>query len=261
MSVIITYDIFGVFAALEFDAVIAEEHTMGADVSEHPVEEGADIADHIRPRLATLNLSGVITNTPLNEATSGLSPGPIINAELPYTLQATTSEMVRGATVSGGAVSGLRLNGFPRPAQPVSAQPAQYRTVTNSVAGTSLQTPARVDRVLRVFEVLRLLTGLGVLLEVSTGLRNYPRMVITDLSAPRVAEDSITFALSLRELNIVETKTTKVRLRRTTQKRAQPAAEAGAKTPGWEDTDERNKGYSVLVGLATNRFSAPREAE
>lgn len=53
------------FRVLEFDVVITEGHEITATLTEHPVERGADLADHKRPGPRLLRLEGLVTNTPL----------------------------------------------------------------------------------------------------------------------------------------------------------------------------------------------------
>lgn len=65
MSALIQWEEGEESLALEVDAatLIAREHT--AEVSEHPVETGTAIADHVKPANRTLTLEGVISNAPL----------------------------------------------------------------------------------------------------------------------------------------------------------------------------------------------------
>ncbi|MCG8433494.1 MAG: hypothetical protein MJA83_05640 [Gammaproteobacteria bacterium] len=51
--------------AIEFDASVNEDHEAENDVTEFPVEEGADITDHIRPRPESITINGIVSNTPL----------------------------------------------------------------------------------------------------------------------------------------------------------------------------------------------------
>jgi hypothetical protein len=50
---------------LEFDAVLNENHVGNANTSDHPVEAGADLTDHIQRTPEELQLVGVVTDTPL----------------------------------------------------------------------------------------------------------------------------------------------------------------------------------------------------
>src|ERR1700682_4031627 len=49
-----------------FDAVLNEQHNIDSQVTEHAVEEGSNIADHVRPNPITVQIKGLITNTPVN---------------------------------------------------------------------------------------------------------------------------------------------------------------------------------------------------
>lgn len=48
------------------DASVTETHTMEVDVTDHPVEQGAPVTDHARPKPITLSMEGIISNTPLS---------------------------------------------------------------------------------------------------------------------------------------------------------------------------------------------------
>lgn len=50
---------------LDFDAVPTITYSDGAAVTEHPIEEGADVADHIRLLPKELRLEAVVTDSPI----------------------------------------------------------------------------------------------------------------------------------------------------------------------------------------------------
>ncbi len=50
---------------IEIDATVRETHTLTATVTEHPVEAGASVVDHVRPEQPRITLEGVISNTPI----------------------------------------------------------------------------------------------------------------------------------------------------------------------------------------------------
>jgi hypothetical protein len=50
---------------LEFDACLNETHTGSASTTDHPVEAGADMTDHIRREPEELQLVGMVSDTPL----------------------------------------------------------------------------------------------------------------------------------------------------------------------------------------------------
>lgn len=52
---------------LELDVVLSEEFAGEAEVTEFPVEEGADISDHVRAKALAFKLDAVVSNTPILE--------------------------------------------------------------------------------------------------------------------------------------------------------------------------------------------------
>jgi len=51
---------------LELDAAVSETATFVSDVSEHPVESGSSIVDHVRPKPVEVKIDGIVTDTPLS---------------------------------------------------------------------------------------------------------------------------------------------------------------------------------------------------
>lgn len=49
----------------EIDIAEAEEHAFENEVTEHPVESGVDITDHVRARAIELTVEGVVSDTPI----------------------------------------------------------------------------------------------------------------------------------------------------------------------------------------------------
>lgn len=54
-----------VIDTLTVDASLSEQHTSEVEVTEHPVEVGASITDHLRPKPDMLVLEGVVSNDPM----------------------------------------------------------------------------------------------------------------------------------------------------------------------------------------------------
>lgn len=50
---------------LAIDCTVTETHTATSTVTEHPVESGANITDHIRPDPVQLSITGIVSDTPL----------------------------------------------------------------------------------------------------------------------------------------------------------------------------------------------------
>ena len=50
--------------AVVLDVSLAEAHSMTNEVTDHPVESGVNIVDHVRPRPDVLKLEGLVSNHP-----------------------------------------------------------------------------------------------------------------------------------------------------------------------------------------------------
>lgn len=59
---------------MTIDATVRQSHEMRNEVTEHPVEVGADITDHVRPKPRTLVIEGVVSATPI--VAPGETPEP-----------------------------------------------------------------------------------------------------------------------------------------------------------------------------------------
>ncbi len=49
------------------DAAPTESHTFDSTVTEHPIEEGSDVTDHVRVRPDRVSIEGIVSNTPIGE--------------------------------------------------------------------------------------------------------------------------------------------------------------------------------------------------
>lgn len=62
------------------DCALKENHTFDSDVTEYPVESGGKITDNILPRPITVEIEGLVTNTPLGPiATTRETQGATLN--------------------------------------------------------------------------------------------------------------------------------------------------------------------------------------
>lgn len=49
---------------IRFDLLVEESHTLEFEASDHPIENGAVITDHVTQKLRTCSITGMFTNTP-----------------------------------------------------------------------------------------------------------------------------------------------------------------------------------------------------
>jgi hypothetical protein len=133
---------------LEFDAAIEEVYQDAAEITDHPIEEGSDISDHIRKLPAQYEITGRITNTPV-----------VFLASL-------------------SALSPVKLT------------------------EKSPNLPTQSDRVSDSYDLLQQIMNEGVVIDVSTSLRDYSNMAITSLVVRRNAETGqvLDCTVNLREI-------------------------------------------------------------
>jgi hypothetical protein len=62
---------------VQFDASVFEMHTDEMEITDHPVEDGSDISDHIRKLPITLEMNGVVTNNPIVFLASVRAKSPV----------------------------------------------------------------------------------------------------------------------------------------------------------------------------------------
>lgn len=62
---------FGGLGGIVLDATVSEEHLTTCEVTKNPVEDGAQITDHVQIQPAKLTIEGVISDTPIGFAIIG----------------------------------------------------------------------------------------------------------------------------------------------------------------------------------------------
>ncbi len=215
MSACILFEAFGVTSIVQFDATLVENHSSSAKATEHPVEEGAALTDHVRPDLDRVSVTGIITNTPTNDTSISRVAGARVVAGMVggptyLRLAFNTSKQTRAASLVGGFISPLNINGFGRPAKRAEFVPGTRGTFPADVVGSAMQFPVRKDRPKEVYNVLQFLCSSGIEVKLLTELREYPTMVIEQLRAPVTIEDAIQFSLELKQIRFATTKRTKI---------------------------------------------------
>lgn len=56
----------GKIGELQLDATVSEQHEYENEVSQFPIEDGGDIADHIKQQPEAITIDGFVTNSPIN---------------------------------------------------------------------------------------------------------------------------------------------------------------------------------------------------
>lgn len=160
------------------DVTLTENHDFQADVTENPVEEGSPITDHIDLKPESFTITGVISDTPLDIASS-----------------------VQGATTTAGVLIGRKIVG-PLGAYAGVAAGAVAGLIANEQRTLGERSSSRTKN---VFDHFRDLQAKRVPFTVVTGLREYKNMVITSLTVNRDSKSgrSFNFTCAMKQIRIV----------------------------------------------------------
>jgi hypothetical protein len=102
--------------ALTLDVTIQETHTANAEITEHPVEQGADITDHVRPKPVELRMEGIITDTPIDDSLIASVTRSVPGLGLGVATYGVVKSLLAGASLARSAFDRLRQfrdNGTP----------------------------------------------------------------------------------------------------------------------------------------------------
>lgn len=223
---------------MEFDATLAETHDSASDITQHPIEDGSVVTDHVRPRQDLLSLNVFISNHPLSlqlshvDARDALEDFPQgfllpegsrqpVQLAVPQTSRRSgPASLISPASngffervalpdlplvTGGGAAAQFVVPGQWQAQDVVQAQPEVQEISTS-------QFSEGFDRVRQMYEQFLLLQRTGQLLTVVTRIREYENMVIESMSSPRDSSNanSLAISVSFRQVRIVQSQNVEV---------------------------------------------------
>jgi hypothetical protein len=206
----------GQIQAIEIDATTNETHEASAEVTEHPVERGADISDHARKNLDAITLQVVVSNQPIRQ------PGTQMDG--------VQSEQ-RGLEISD-PTTGLVL-----------------------ATANVLAFDGEFDRVRTVYgELLRLMEE-SVVVGIITSLREYENMLLRRVSPIREAStgDSLRCTVEATEVRIVDSEVVDVPDPEET--RGRDARNRGRRNNEEADDETGERNTSIARGLLDSIIS------
>ena len=182
---------------VSFDVIASENHETVAQITDHPVEVGINITDHVRTLPDRVTLVAYVSNTPI--------------IENPFTKRGVIES--KKIDVPQWAIArGIEDLTFEIPLEPTPG--SLYRKGLSGL-GSLFGSPEASVNVLvfpdlfnaigETYELLLELQASGIFLDVATPLRSYSDMVIERVAAPRNAGDAgVAFGLDMRQLRVVE---------------------------------------------------------
>lgn len=221
--------------SVQFDVVEGEEPEDTATPTDHAVEEGANITDHVRDEPAALSIEGFVSN--------------IVNPALDDDLLTERIEMqVPTIPAPGNVTKPLDV-----PSPPIQPSPSgvlqagvgalktllsggpkfTYRdaikTTTRTVSFSALQQEEPRDRIRDVYELLKKAKSRKFLITVQEAHTEHFDMVITRIGKPRSIEDGkgARFQVDLRQIRVADSET--VQAPQPTEARGKTGVNAGSK--------------------------------
>lgn len=261
----------GAVQELRLDSVEVTEINIGTQVTEHPVEEGAPVTDHVRVLLPVCTINGYVSNTPLpsNPGAQALFEnrefdlppatekvpvsGNVDLPDPPYRSTAMVS-VVRSAMGVVDSVFGLSGSG-PKKMQGivgVTEQAGPGRKMVGAVGLPGVDS----NRAAAIFKKLEELQAKAELVTYVDSLRQYDDVVIENLTTSRSLEDGkgASFQLSLKRIRIVSAKRVKAPL--PAEVRGEAPASKGSQSTQQDPNAGLKSGAAELVdqGYGLLRF-------
>lgn len=159
----------GVLNSIEFDLLLDEQHSLEAEVTQHTVDDGSTISDHIRNLPRKGSLTGFVTNHPFRTGyNGGLAPN-IAQKIAANQKKDWVSGYVKDITTS-----------YSRDLQVLGQQDPNRFTAADFQEGTP-----RVDRVSNAWSAFKALMEAKTTCTIQTGLEKYVDVVITKVGTDR----------------------------------------------------------------------------
>jgi hypothetical protein len=225
-----------IIGTIWIDVSISEQHSLSADVTEHPVEAGTNIVDNIRPKPRTIRIEGLVTNhpvsTPLSHAgdvVAGTNAGHIAVTTVPGRRMVPMSVEIEGepsdfglgfvpgfgqAEALAGTITGVLGLDVNRPKRRFAAERNyEDRTGRTEHAVSALTFDHEFNRVLAVYAALVEVLTNARPVSLITGLDIYKQVALSDLSFDRssdVGPSALKFTATCTVLRIVNAQTAEV---------------------------------------------------
>lgn len=174
------YRVDGYFVgSIKFDLEISENHSIEAQVSEHPIEDGSVVSDHVRILPRKGSIVGLVTNHPL------VSPSTPLPAEF---------------------VEKVTRIGHPGWLQSLANQYTTEEPLTaKDFESIPRLTPGENNRARNTWELFKELVSNRQPVTIMTGVEKYADVIVTKVSTSREAStgDALRFSVEFQEIKFV----------------------------------------------------------
>lgn len=246
----------GKLVVFQFDATTSEDPTDAVTITDHPVEQGANIVDHARDEPERITLEGIVTNTPHQgnltdeddfEVSALALSFETVKAPGTQTLHLDIPDPPIALSPSGLISAGISALGSALFGGPNNDATAWSNTekARGSLQASALQPASKVNRARVAYEKLLGAKEKRALVTVQTSVREYFDMLVERVSAPRSADDGdgLKFSIDLRRLKIAASET--VQSPQPTESRGSTGRSLGSQSTK-EDANGDAKTESIL---------------
>lgn len=230
---------------LIIDATISETATYNSDVTDYEVETGADVTDNIRQKPIELQISGLVSETPIDidSQLAGLATAAAVNAA--RTIGFNPGLAALGAAAGLGTTEG---RGAVKRAGNLIRE--NLLGIKNEEGTDKGKNPAELARDALV-EMWTNKSRFAII----TKRAQFTDMVITNLTFPRSQSDgnSLRFEMTVKQIRVVEPKSVLIEKKiRTTKAHGASKANLGQQATQATNEQEKRKG-SLLFNLIKGR--------
>ena len=226
----------GSTAMIFLDATLKENFDAQTEVTNHPIEDGADISDHVILKPLRLVIDGIISETPFTIEGQKLGFATSVAASI--------GQNVGGAIggLAAGFAAAKSLAGVLQPKSITGAEVQQDEDFKNIPSENSRLRDA-VNEFLNMRQAKQVVS-------IVTGLKQYKNFILVSFSVSRDQStgQSINLHLEFQEIILAESKTVKIAMPKI--KAALPKSDQGRKTPA-EVTGQKG---SIAKNLAKQFF-------
>ena len=203
---------------LKIDATRAEEHTFKAKATQHEVEDGANISDHVIKTGRVVVIDGVISDDPIS-----------ISAAAVGNLAGITGNLVGGL---GGAV----------------ATGVVAKLGSELISKSSKPSKDALDIFEEIYEK-------SIPITIVTSIKTYTNMIMESLSVPRNSRNanSLEFKATFKEIRIIKSEVVEIPPSATTAQGAIVEQKGGKKPSVEPDAQTQNNGSTFLDKILIKR--------
>jgi hypothetical protein len=252
MATLIYWQEEGLVGVIRLDAVQSTSPEDVMTITDHPVEQGANVVDHAREEPTRLSIEGVVSTIPnrhvdtdlavstIELTAPGLVPGnpQIITLKLPEPPPITPS------------VGGLIREGVGRISEAISGGPNLDATFAGTPKSGNVTLKAQVlqqreprNRVRDVYDALRRIQNGRILCQVQIRDREFFDMLIERVAEPRAVGDgsATKFQIDFKRIRISASKTVVAPKPAPDEVRAKPAVNKGAQAAVKDEDPKQRK--------------------